>query len=186
MNKKEANSKPPQGRVLRHKAERRLHGKPATPIEGMADVDVRALLHELQVHQIELEMQNEELLRVQTAEREVSDKYHNLFDFAPVGYFRLNEKGQILEVNLAGAELLGLDRGRVVGKRFGQFVETGYRASFAELCKGLSSTSVKQTREIKLQRGERWGYALLEVLLFNDGGMNRSLHITATDRKSVV
>ena len=164
MNEKESNSKPSRGKELRREAERRLRGKTTTPVEGMADVDVRALLHELQVHQIELEMQNEELLRAQTAEREVSDKYHDLFDFAPVGYFRLNEKGQILEVNLAGAELLGLDRSRVVGKRFGQFVEMGYRAAFAEFCKELSPTSVKRTREIKLQRGERWGCPSLDRL----------------------
>ena len=98
----------------------------------MAEVDVRALVHELQVHQIELEMQNEELLRAQAAVQEVSDKYHDLFDFAPIGYFRLDGQGQILEVNLAGAALLGVDRSTAVKQRFGQYVATQSRVRFAE------------------------------------------------------
>ena len=120
--------------------------------EGMAEADVRALLHELQVHQIELEMQNEELLRAQAAVQEVSDKYHDFFDFAPVGYFRLNEQGGILEVNLAGAAMLGLDRSMAVKQRFGQFVAPKDRATFAEFCKRVSATASKQTCEIELRR----------------------------------
>ena len=64
-----------------------MRDKKATPVEGMAEVDVRALVHELQVHQIELEMQNEELQRAQAAAQEASEKYYDLFDFAPVGLF---------------------------------------------------------------------------------------------------
>ena len=75
-----------------------------------AEADARALVHELQVHQIELEMQNEELQRAQAAAQEASEKYYDLFDFAPVGYFLWDHEGRILEVNLAGAALLGLDR----------------------------------------------------------------------------
>ena len=69
----------------------------------MAEVDARALVHELQVHQIELEMQNEELQRARAAAEEASEKYYDLFDFAPVGYFLWDAEGRILEVNLAGA-----------------------------------------------------------------------------------
>ena len=59
----------------------------AGPGRGRGRGERPRLLHESQVHQIELEMQNEELLRAQAALREVSDKYHDLFDFAPIGYF---------------------------------------------------------------------------------------------------
>lgn len=182
MNEKESmGSGSPQTADPRQEAERRLRNKKATPVEGMAEVDVRALLHELQVHQIELEMQNEELLRAQTAAQEVSDKYHDLFDFAPVGYFRLDEQGRILEVNLAGASLLGLDRSTAVTQRFGQFVAMEHRAAFAGFCKLVSATAGKQTCEIELQRGEQRGYALLEGILSHDGGISRSFHVTATD-----
>ena len=120
--KENADSRPSHAGDLRREAERRFHDKNAAPAESMAEVDVRALVHELQVHQIELEMQNEELLCAQAAVQEVSDKYHDLFDFAPIGYFRLDGQGQILEVNLAGAALLGLDRSTAVKQRFGQHV----------------------------------------------------------------
>ena len=88
----------------------------------MAGADARALVHELQVHQIELEMQNDELQRAQAAAQEASERYCDLFDLAPVAYFLWDHEGRILEVNLAGAALLGLDRSGVVHKRFGQFV----------------------------------------------------------------
>ena len=88
----------------------------------MAEGDARALVHELQVHQIELEMQNEELQRARGAAEEASEKYGDLFDFAPIGYFLWDAEGRILEINLAGAALLGLDRNAMIQKQFGQFV----------------------------------------------------------------
>ena len=104
----------------------------------MSETDARALVHELQVHQIELEMQNEELQRAQAAAEEASERYGDLFDFAPVAYFLWDHEGRILEVNLAGAALLGLDRSMVVHKRFGQFVAMEDRARFADFCHRVS------------------------------------------------
>ena len=72
----------------------------------------------LQVHQIELEMQNEELKRARMEAEEASEKYYDLFDFAPAGHFLWDHDGRILEVNLAGAALLGLDRSVASQKRF--------------------------------------------------------------------
>ena len=151
MNEKEnADSQLPQASDLRQEAEQRLRNKKAVPLEGMAEVDVRALLHELQVHQIELEMQNDELLHAQTAVQEVSDKYQDLFDFAPVGYFLWDRDGRILEVNLAGARLVGLDRGKVIRKRFGQFVAIEDRPAFADFCNRVLTSDAKQVCETKL------------------------------------
>ena len=116
---------------LRVKAEQRLHAGKANPAAAVSETDARALLHELQVHQIELEMQNEELLRACVAAQEASENYYDLFDFAPVGYFLWDAEGRILEVNLAGAVLVGLSRKAVIQKRFGQFVAQEDRAAFA-------------------------------------------------------
>jgi PAS domain S-box-containing protein len=80
------------------------------------------LLHELQVHQIELEMQNEELQRAQVAIEEARDRLADLYHLAPVGYFTLSDAGQILDANMTGAGLLGVDRKALVGRPFASFV----------------------------------------------------------------
>ena len=74
---------------LRRQAEERLHDK-AGDVSGKDLDDAQKLIHELEVHQIELEMQNEELRRTQVKLVESRDKYHELYDFAPVGYFTLD------------------------------------------------------------------------------------------------
>jgi PAS domain S-box-containing protein len=141
---------PSPATAFRQKAERRLRSKKAASVAGMAEIDVRALVHELQVRQIELEMQNEELHRSEAAAQEASARYCDLFDFAPLAYFLWNDRGRILEVNLAGAALLGLDRGLVVGKRFGQFVALEHRAAFADFCHRVLLADAKQSCEVKL------------------------------------
>jgi PAS domain S-box-containing protein len=152
----------PQAGKLRQEAEQRLGCGNASPSDGMDLVDARALVHELQVHQVELEMQNEELQRVQAELREASDKYHDLFDFAPVGYFLWDNGGRNLEVNLAGAALLGLDRNAACRMRFGQFVAPEDRTVFADFLKRVLLTDAKQTCEVRLARSSAWIFILIE------------------------
>ena len=135
---------------LRRKAEECLRARRGEPERPPTEADVRALVHELQVHQIELEMQNEELQRAQAQAQEALEKYLDLFDFAPVGYFLWDEEGKILEVNLAGAAMLGLDRITAIGKRFGLFVAVQDRARFAEFCKRATVADAKENCEIML------------------------------------
>ena len=153
---------------LRHQAERRLRDREALAVEGMTDVEARALVHELQVHQVELEMQNEELQRPHLAAEEASEKYFDLFDFAPVGYFLWDAEGRILEVNLAGAALLGLDRGVVIQRRFGEFVAPEDIAAFAAFCRRVLATDSKQRCEVKLLRDGRALYVLVEGVTAQD------------------
>ena len=126
----------PRRAGLRSQAEQRLHTGTTEHDLAASEADARAIVHELQVHQIELEMQNEELQRAQAEAREASERYCDLFDFAPVGYFVWDQEGRILEVNLAGAALLRRDRGAVIHRRFGQFVATEHHARFADFCAG--------------------------------------------------
>ena len=91
---------------LRKRAEKLLKSKLAVTKEILGP-NTPELIHELEVHQIELEMQIEELRRNHVELTESRNRYYDLYDFAPMGYFTLDQKGRILEVNLAGANLLG-------------------------------------------------------------------------------
>ncbi|HJW27440.1 MAG TPA: ATP-binding protein [Rhodocyclaceae bacterium] len=112
----------PRGRVDEH------------PLEVdtlLAIMERQRLVHELQVHQIELEMQNDELQQARAESQAALERYTRLYDFAPVGYFTLGrEDGSIRQLNFAGARLLGAERGSLVGKRFGLFVEESDRSAF--------------------------------------------------------
>ena len=107
---------------LRKKAEELLHWNPEdTPV--LSTADVQKLFHELDVHQIELQMQNEELRTVQAELAHSRDVYLELYDFAPVGYLKLDPEGRITEANFKAAPWLGLDRGKLlVGHAFSGFV----------------------------------------------------------------
>ncbi len=97
---------------VRAEAERRLQELGGRVSKGTSPEE---LLHELQVHQIELEMQNEELRNANDALQEVTRRYQDLYDLAPVGYLTLGHQAQILQVNLTGAALLGRPCGELVG-----------------------------------------------------------------------
>ncbi len=107
--------------ALRDAAEGQLRKFPDASTE-IKDLTPEEIIHELRVHQIELEMQNEELQRVQLQLEESRDKYQDLYDFAPVGYFTLSQKGLISEANLTGASQLGMPRPKLINLGFGHFV----------------------------------------------------------------
>ncbi len=110
-------------RFLRDEAARRLREPPGDP----GSPPPSNVLHELQVHQIELEMQNEELRRAQADLEEARDLYSEVFHFAPVGYLILSGTGLIQDANLNGASLLGVERTRLLGRPFITFVGTEER-----------------------------------------------------------
>src|SRR5512133_1082404 len=95
---------------LRRRAEDRLSAKMAGLHLPRTEEETQRLVHELEVHQIELEMQNAELKQAQEELELSRNKYVDLYDFAPVGYFTFDTQGLILEVNLTGAKLLGTER----------------------------------------------------------------------------
>lgn len=108
------------------------------------------LVHELQVHQIELEMQNVELRRARDELETALGMYTELYDFAPIGYLTINREGNISAVNFGGAKLLGIQRSRLLGRKFGLFVSHGLRSFFSEFLGKVFASRCKESCEVKL------------------------------------
>ena len=143
-------STPAVAAELRHRAELRLKGKRAYAAPPRTEADTNRLLHELQVHQIELEMQNAELQEARDMVETLLETYTDLYDFSPVGYFSVDEEGVILEVNLTGAALLGIERSRLINRRLQSFVDPPGRTAFFAFLKKIFARPGKQICEIPL------------------------------------
>jgi PAS domain-containing protein len=115
---------------LRRRAEERLREQQPQTGQARTAADTQRLVHELEVHQIELEMQNEELQQARDEMQPGLEKYSDLYDFAPVGYLTLDREGTILEANLTSASLLGIERSRLVKRRFGLCVSAAELPAF--------------------------------------------------------
>lgn len=131
-NNKPADAAPPtigvQARAqlaLRQRAEAMLRKRAAHSsgyIESMTREEPDRMLHELHLHQIELEMQNQALTAAQITLEASRDRFVDLYDYAPVGYLTLTDGGLIADINLTGAALLGVERGKVLKQPFARFV----------------------------------------------------------------
>ena len=146
---------PSRSKSLRQRSERQLGERAAEEGEPNVMYDTQRLFHELQVHQIELELQNEELSHANAAASAALEKYTDLYDFAPVGYFTLDEKGLIAELNMAGAVLLGAERSRLTGRRFQLFVTQNDRPVFQQFIDRIFAGSGRHYCEVELQRENR-------------------------------
>jgi PAS domain S-box-containing protein len=135
---------------LRRQAEERLDGL-AAEVCAAAPEDLSAVVHELRVHQIELEMQNEELLRAQLERGAEREKYFKLFDRAPVGYLTLDDTGIVRGANLTSARLLGVERQLLVGQPFSAFVLMTDRDTYYRHLNVLKESEVPQNCELRLQ-----------------------------------
>ncbi len=117
---------------LRERAEEQFRKRPApAAAAGTGDSDLKRVVQELQIHQIELELQNGELQQAKLELEESRRSYEDLFDFAPVGYFTLEADGRIRQVNLAGARLVEVPRGQLQGTRLGIRLTGSSRPAFA-------------------------------------------------------
>ena len=137
---------------LRGRAEARL-GESLDP-SPLAAAETLRRVHELQVHQVELELQNQELLETRAQLEQSLERYVDLYDFAPVGYFTLTGDGLIREANLAGASLLGQERSRLMGRRFGLFVAAETRPCFDAFLENSVASASKVCCEILLAPAE--------------------------------
>jgi diguanylate cyclase (GGDEF)-like protein/PAS domain S-box-containing protein len=170
MKKKKNNfDSPRQAAELRQKAEEIAR---ANAIQSPGDLsleEIQKTVYELHIHQIQLEMQNEELRRAQ-AELETSRKRY--FDLAPIGYLSLSEQGSILEANLTVATLLGVPRGTLVNHPFSRFVLPEDHGIFSRHSKSLFATRAPQVFELRLKKKDAapfWARVVMSVALDADG-----------------
>jgi PAS domain S-box-containing protein len=153
---------------LRRRAEESLRRQAAGPLGGPEQT--QHLLHELQVHQIELEMQNDELRRAQEKLESSRARYFDLYDLAPVGYFTLNEQGLILEANLTAATLLGVSRSSLVRQPITHFFFRDDQDIYYLHRARLYDTGAPQVCEVRVMRqGGELFWARLEATVAPDG-----------------
>ncbi|MBD3256780.1 MAG: PAS domain S-box protein, partial [Candidatus Lokiarchaeota archaeon] len=156
---------------LRQRAEEVLQKRPEEMEEIPAE-DVQDLVHELKVHQVELEMQNEELRRAQRELERSRDRYSDLYEFAPVGYVTVSEKGIILEANLTAVTVLGVERGRLIERPLTRFIAKDDQDIYYHHRQELFETREPQTCELRMVKedGSRfWARVESQVSMDSEG-----------------
>jgi len=139
---------------LRKRAEEKLLSSGGSTSELFSPEDKERLFHELQVHQIELEMQVEELRHYQEELETARSRYFDLYDLAPVGYLTINDKGVIVEANLAAATMLFVSRSTLINQMFSRHILGDDQDAYYLLRKESNSSLQPQIREMGLLRGD--------------------------------
>ena len=151
-------------RAQKYLAERQ-NGKSDLPQE-----DMRALVHELDTYQIELELQNEDLRKTQEELEQSRQQFTDLYEFAPVGYFSLDGKGVIISVNLTGSLQLGVEKEALLKRAFTSFMNQDDSDLFYLHLKKVFTTNSKQTCALTLfQENGNPFYAQLDSALPDHG-----------------
>ena len=164
---------------LRLQAEKLLHNKPVKNSAQFSEAEINKLNHELEVHQIELELQNAELTHAKYQVEQDAEKYSEFYDFAPTGYFSLSHEGKITEMNLTGAQMLQKERMALKNTPFDLYLSTDTRAVFHLFLNKAFKTIAKESCVVSLDtKSNLPAYVLLTGIVHKKG--NCCL-VTATD-----
>jgi PAS domain S-box-containing protein len=142
------------------------------------------LMHELLVHKVELEMQNEELRKAHLEMEEARDRYVNLYEFAPVSYITLSREGLISKINLTGCILLGVDRYQLISRRFSHYVVAQDRDRWHRLFMGIMKHPNAEKQAFDLQMARPDGaifHVQLNCLNWDADENDNELRIAITD-----
>jgi PAS domain S-box-containing protein len=161
---------------LREQAEELLRAT-RRDVAAMSVKDVQQLVHELQVHQIELEMQNDELRRTQMELEAAHDRYVELYDFAPAGHLTLDRSGTIVEANLRAGTLLGINRKELIGQSLALFIASDDQGTFHWHCQDALKTGMRQTCEVDLRKEAGASCCVLLASLAVSGKPGRITHL---------
>jgi PAS domain S-box-containing protein len=185
---KKQNEKLTNAALLRQRAEELLQRKDKACLvstDASAEADILKLIHELEVHQIELEMQNEELVIAKEKAELAEEKYTELYDFAPSGYIALSRVGEILELNFAAANMLGKERTKLIQNRFVFFVSIDTQTKFNLFLPDVFTSKVKQTCEVIIAtEGNLPIYVNIDGIVSQNNEMVLLTLIDITERKS--
>ncbi|MEJ0091629.1 MAG: PAS domain-containing protein [Limisphaerales bacterium] len=185
--KKKSDTSPPAVKLRRHAEaqlrDRRGGRQPGGAVPKSED-NAQRLFHELQVHQIELEMQNSELRQARDNLEVALEEYTDLYDFAPVGYFTLTADGTIQFLNLTGAALVGIERSKLVGQSLGKLFSAEHRPGFNSFLKQIFASPAKQSANFDLLcPGELSKSVNIEAQRLLNGKECRAVMIDITNRK---
>ena len=168
--------------ALRRAAEAQVKQRRATK-PPLTKADLNRLQHELEVHQIELELRNENLQATQDELHTALERYTDLYDFAPVGYLTLGPDGEIRQLNFAAATLLGTERSRLVNRRLGQFIGRVDQVAFADFLEGVFTGQQSGTCEVSLAEGAPPLFFQLDVASLPSGQECLAVLTNITERK---
>lgn len=138
---------------LRRRIEKKT-GISQTEVKALSAREVQKLVQELQVHQMELSLQNEELQRAQAELAQALDRYQDLYDFAPSGYLTLDEELRVLEANFMAARMLGIERKILVGAPFPKYLAPESQNALQPYFQGPAGRHLFQTGELELKRAD--------------------------------
>jgi PAS domain S-box-containing protein len=167
---------------LHNAAEKKLAARSPSARNGMEGQPAEELIHELKVHQIELEVQAEELRRAQLALAESRDQYLDLFEFAPLGYLTLTDTALISRANLAAAVLLGVNRNKLINARFRKWIVPEDLEIWDRYFTNLLQSEMKLTATLMLKRGDRTPFpARLESIRLTGSSDRQSIRVAISD-----
>jgi two-component system sensor histidine kinase/response regulator len=140
----------PETITLRQKAEGQLQKNQTAQASPLSEADMMKIIHELEVHRIELEMQNEELKRAIDIAEKATEKFTSNYDLAPMGYFTLDLYGIIFELNLNGSKMLGKERADLLNSNFKLFLNLDSLPVFNDFLQKVFETNSRQTGQVSL------------------------------------
>lgn len=141
---------PRRSRTIRELAESKLAGRTVVDLEKLTPEEIRGFVQELEVHRVELEIQNQQLTEAQLAAEESKDRYRQLYESAPIGYLTLDPDGVIVAANLCASELLGLPRARLLGRKLSDFVAKEHQDAWHFVRRALTETRARRSLELSL------------------------------------
>ena len=174
---------PSDALVLRKQAEQKTMDMEPSTLTTQSPEAIQQIVHELQVHQIELEMQNEELHQAYAEIEEMRNRYFDLYDLAPVGYTIISEKGLIMEANLTTSTLLSMNRSRLIKQAFTRFILKEDTDLYYLHRKKLFETGEPQSCELRLIRadGSDFFWARMDATVMKGSDGTSVCHLVLSD-----